>query len=74
MKILLAITKNTDTEIKLYECESNEEAKEKMKKIYKEFCQQQDYDYYNTYIDEESGYAQITFGLEQIEFRIGEIT
>jgi len=72
MKTILAITKNTDTEIQLYECESNERAKERMKELYKEFCHRRDYDYYNTYIDEESGYAQIVFGLEQIEFRIGQ--
>ena len=72
MKTILVITKNTDTEIQLYECESNEEAKEKIKYLYKEFCRQQDYDYHNTYINEELGYAQIVFGLEQIEFRIGQ--
>ena len=42
-----------------------------MKNTYEKLCKETDYDLYNTFCDEESGYAQIVSGLEQTELRIG---
>ena len=74
MKTILAITKSTSSTIKLIVCETTEEAINKMKHIYEKLCKEDSYDYYNTYIDEEIGYAQIVNGLEQTEFRIGTLS
>ena len=74
MKTILAITKSTSDTIQLIACETAEEAMHKMKSTYDELCKENSYDYYNTYIDEDSGYAQIVNGLEQTEFRIGKLS
>jgi len=74
MEIILAITNSTSSTIKLIVCENTGQAIDKMKKIYNKLCKERNYDYYNTYIDEESGYAQIVNGLEQTEFRIGNLS
>lgn len=74
MKTILAITNSTSSTIKLIACEDTKDAIIKMKTTYENFCKKHSYDYYNTYIDEELGYAQIVNGLEQTEFRIGKIS
>ena len=71
MKTILAITTSTSCAIKLIVCETTEDAISKMKNTYDKLCKETAYDYYNTYFDEEEGYAQIVNGLEQTEFRIG---
>jgi hypothetical protein len=45
-----------------------------MKNKYNNLLNGNDYDFYNTFFDEDSGYAQIVSGLEQIEFRIGNLS
>lgn len=74
METILAITNSTNSTIKLIVCRNTEEAINKMKNTYNKLCKENSYDYYNTYIDEESGYAQIVYGLEQTEFRIGKLS
>ena len=74
METILAITKSTSSVIKLIACKTKEEAIRIMKNTYDNLCSENCYDYYNTYFDEELGYAQVVYGLEQTEFRIGELT
>ena len=74
METILAITNSTNSTIKLIVCRNTEEAINKMKNTYNKLCEENSYDHYNTYIDEESGYAQIVYGLEQTEFRIGKLS
>lgn len=74
MGTILAITNSTSSKIELVECETTEEAIHKMKSTYDKICRENSYDYNNTYIDEEAGYAQIVNGLEQTEFRIGKLS
>lgn len=74
MGTILAITKSTNCAIKLIACKTTEEAKQKMKSSYEKLCQENSYDCYNTYFDEDSGYAQVVTGFEQVEFRIGELS
>ena len=71
MRIILAITNSTDCAIKLIACKTRIEAIRLMKNTYEKLCKETDYDLYNTFCDEESGYAQIVSGLEQTELRIG---
>ena len=71
METILAITNSTNCAIKLIACRTYEEAIQKMKNTYDNLLVEKDYDFYNTFIDEDSGYAQIVSGLEQTEFRIG---
>lgn len=70
---VLAITNNLDVAIQLIVCKTVDEAVEKMKEMYTNTCNENQYDYYNTYIDEEGKYAQIVDDLKQTEFRIGYI-
>ena len=74
MGTILAITKSTSSAIKLIVCQTKEEAIRLMKITYDNLCKENCYDYHNTYFDEELGYAQVVYGLEQTEFRIGELT
>ena len=74
MEIILAITNSTSSTIKLIACKSIEDALDKMKNLYNDLCRKMDYDYYNTYFDEDLRYAQVICGLEQTEFRIGNLT
>ena len=74
METILAITRSTSCALELIACKTRKEAVKHMKYAYDKFCKENSYDYYNTYIDEESGYAQIVNGLEQTEFRIGELS
>lgn len=74
MGAILTITKNTSVTVKLIVCENTKDAIEKMKSAYDKLCKETSYDYYNTYFDEDLGYAQVVSGLEQVEFRIGELS
>ena len=74
METILAITRNTDYTINLIACKTRKEAIKHMKYIYEKLCRETDYDMYNTFCDEESGYAQIVSGLEQTELRIGVLS
>ena len=73
METILAITNSTRHGIKLIACNTYEEAVALMKNTYKNLLIGNDYDSCNTFLDEDSGYAQIVSGLEQTEFRIGTI-
>ena len=73
METILAITNSKDSAIKLIACNTYEEAMTLMKNTYNNLLSVSDYDFYNTFLDEDSGYAQIVSGLEQTEFRIGTI-
>lgn len=73
MKTILAITNSTSCAIKLVACKTYDEAIRLMKNTYNNLLIGNDYDFYNTFIDEDSGYAQIVSGLEQTEFRIGNL-
>lgn len=70
---VLAITNSVNAQIELIGCKSKEEAICKMKKLYDKKCNGKKYDTNNTYLDEDECYAQIVNGLEQVEFRIGNI-
>ena len=74
METILAITNSTSCAIELIACKTNKEAIELLKSTYDNLCKKTNYDFYNTYLDEESGYAQIVSGLEQTEFRIGKLS
>ena len=74
MEAILAITKNTSSAIKLVACKTYEEAIKLMKNTYDSLLVGNDYDFYNTFFDEESGYAQIVSGFEQTELRIGKLS
>ena len=71
MEIFLAITNSTNCAIKLIACNTYEEAVELLKSTYNKILYKKEYDFNNTFLDEDSGYAQIVSGLEQTEFRIG---
>jgi hypothetical protein len=71
MKVL-AVTNSVNSKIELILCNSTEEAINKMKKMFKKKCSKR-CDLNNTYLDEEECYAQVVNGLEQVEFRIGNI-
>ena len=73
MKTILAVTNSTNSAIKLIACKTYEEAMLLMKSTYDNLLIGKDYDYYNTFFDEDSGYAQIVSGLNQTEFRIGNL-
>jgi len=74
LETILAITNSINTKIKLIQCKDSEDAYNKMEMIYNAKCIEGTYDGDNTYIDKDSGYAQIVDGLEQIELRIGLLT
>ena len=74
METILAITNSTSCAIKLIACKTYEEAIKLMKNTYDNLLVGKDYDFYNTFIDEDSGYAQIVSELDQIEFRIGKLS
>ena len=74
MEIILAITNSTNCAIKLIACNTYDEAIKLMKNIYDNSLIGNDYDFYNTFFDEESGYAQIVSGFEQTELRIGQLS
>lgn len=71
---ILIVTKSTDVKAKIINCVDEIEAINTMKNMYNKICKNQSYDYNNTYIDEDLGYAQIVFGFEQIEFRISKLS
>ena len=71
MEIFLAITNNKNYKINLIPCKSYNEAICLMRHTYETKLIGHEYDSHNTFIDEESGYAQIVSGFEQMEFRIG---
>ena len=73
MRVILAITNSLNCSIKLIECDTYDKAIIKMKETYENLCFGIDYDFNNTFIDEDSGYAQIVSGLKQTEFRIGKL-
>lgn len=70
---VLAITNSVNAKIELIDCESKEKAICEMKKLYNKKRNGKRYDVNNTYLDEDECYAQIVNGLEQVEFRIGDI-
>ena len=74
MGTILAITNSTSCAIKLVACNTYEEAIKLMKNAYNNLLIGNDYDFYNTFLDEDSGYAQIVTGFEQMEFRIGNLS
>ena len=74
METILAITNSTSCAIKLIACNTYEEAMKLMKNTYDNLLIGNNYDYYNTFFDEDSGYAQIVSELDQIEFRIGKLS
>ena len=74
METILAITNSTSCAIKLVACKTYEEAIKLMKNTYDNLLIDIDYDFYNTYFDEDSGYAQVVSGLEQTELRIGQLS
>lgn len=74
METILAITNSTSCAIKLIACKTYEEAIKIMKNTYDNLLVGKDYDFYNTFFDEDSGYAQIVSELDQIEFRIGKLS
>lgn len=74
METILAITNNMDYTIKLIKCKTNSEANELMRNTYKKICEENNYDLYNTFYDEESGYAQIVSGFKLTEMRIGTLS
>lgn len=71
MDIILVITKSTEIAATLIKCKSIEDAIERMKTEYDKLCRRTNFDYYNTYIDEDEGYAQVALDLGLTEFRIG---
>lgn len=71
MCVVLAITNNTNSKMDLIECDSEDDALCKMKAFYVNLSTASQVDYYNTYFDSETKYAQIVNGFEQIELRIG---
>ena len=73
METILAITNSTSCAIKLVACKTYDEAIRLMENTYNNLLIGKDYDFYNTFFDEDSGYAQIVSGLEQTEFRIGNL-
>ena len=73
METILAITNSVNSNIKLLAFKTKEEAINKMEAEYKSICNDSLYDYHNTYIDKDEGYAQVVKGLKQIEFRVGEL-
>lgn len=73
MEAILAITNSLTYDIKLVACKTYDEAIKLMKNTYENFLVGNDYDFYNTFFDPDSGYAQIVSELEQIEFRIGKL-
>jgi len=74
METILAITNSTSSAIKLIVCKSTEDAIKLMEKTYDKLCKENSYDYDNTYIDEDLGYAQVANGFELTEFRIGKLS
>jgi len=74
MKTILTITSNTSSSVKLIECYTKEKAIKLMKSTYDELCSNSNCDFNNTFFDEDLGYAQVVFGLEQTELRIGELS
>lgn len=74
METILAITNSTSCAIRLIVCKTYDEAIRLMKNTYNNLLDGNDYDFYNTFLDEDSGYAQIVSGLEQIEFRLGKLS
>ena len=74
METILAITNSTSCAIKLVACKTYEEALRLMKNTYDNLLAGNDYDFYNTFFDEASGYAQVVSGFEQTEFRIGKLS
>jgi hypothetical protein len=73
MGTILAITNNMNYAIKLIACKTQIEAINLMKSTYDKICNEKCYDINNTFLDEDSGYAQIVSGLEQTEIRIGDL-
>lgn len=70
---ILAITNSANSAIKLIACKTYEEAIRLMKATYNNLLAGNDYDFCNTFLDEDSGYAQVVSGLYQTEFRIGKL-
>ena len=74
MEAILAITNSFTYDIKLVACKTYDEAIKLMKNTYDNLLNENEYDFYNTYLDEDSGYAQIVSGLKQTELRIGMLS
>lgn len=74
METILAITNSTSCAIKLIAYKTRNEANKHMRYLYEKLCRETNYDIHNTFFDEDSGYAQIVSGLEQTEFRIGNLS
>ena len=70
---VLAITNSVNSQIKLIDCKTKEEALHKMKQLYNKKRKGKRCDINNTYLDEDECYAQVVNGLEQTEYRIGDI-
>ena len=72
MEFVLVITNSIDTKMEVIACKTMKEAVDKMKSTYDKMRKEKEFDYSNTYFDEDEGYAQIVNGLEYTEFRIGK--
>ena len=73
-EVAVIITKNSSIDAELYFYPDISSAISKLKKFYlQEIKNAVSYDYHNTYITEDGLYAQVSFGIEQLEFRICEI-
>ena len=70
---VLVITNNKNSKSKLISFKTDEEALKGMKDTYDNLCFGVKYDFHNTFMDEDSRYAQIVVGLERTELRIGKL-
>lgn len=73
MCVILAVTNNNDSNIKLVQCEDKEDALSKMYNIFQNLCYGKSLDYSNTYFDKDIAYAQVVNNFEQIEIRVGNL-
>ena len=73
-EVVLIVTRNDTTETEVYFYGSVTLAMLQLKAFYLEEIKKIDtYDFNNSYVDEDKGYAQVSNGLRQIEFRICEM-
>lgn len=71
---VIIITKSFTTDFKLLFFPNLSVAKSELKQMYlKEIKEIPIFDYNNTFISDDEKYAQVAFGLEHIEFRVGEV-
>ena len=71
---VLVMTNSKNSSCKLISFKTYEEAINAMKDTYENLCFGNKYDFHNTFMDEDSGYAQVVVGLDRTELRIGKLT